>query len=297
MNERKRQVLFSAQQLFVEKGFLSTSVQDILNEAQISKGTFYNYFTSKNECLMAILDLGQEETTIRRQELLIGHDLSDKAILAEQISIRQQVNRDHNLLPIFEAIFHSGDPDLSSFAKKNHVAELLWLSKRLVNVYGKSTIPYATDCAVLMLGMMHHMLQAQSTISAEDVDPIVLVKFIIRRMDVIIPTMIEAEDKLLEEGLFDFASDNLNRNVQTKKQLLKQVTAFQLTLDKEEHPSGKEYLDFLLDEINSAHPRSFLLETITRSFRELFIDTSYEFEARKLASEIWGYLESFKEKP
>lgn len=296
MNDRKRQVLFSAQQLFVEKGFTSTSVQDILNKAQISKGTFYNYFTSKNECLMAILDLGQEETTIRRQELLIGHDLSDKAILTEQISIRQQVNRDHNLLPIFEAIFHSGDPDLSSFAKKNHVAELRWLAKRLIDVYGKPTLPYATDCAVLTLGMMHHMLQAQSASSVEEVDTVELVKFIMRRMDSIIPTMIETEDRLLEEGLFDFASDSINRNVQTKNQLLKQLTNFLNRFNKEEHPSGKEYLDFLLDEIIATQPRSFLLETITRSFREVFIDTPYEFEARKLASDLWVYIESFKEK-
>ena len=60
MNDRKQQVLLTAQQLFVEKGFSATSVQDILDEAKISKGTFYNYFSSKNECLIAILDNGRE---------------------------------------------------------------------------------------------------------------------------------------------------------------------------------------------------------------------------------------------
>lgn len=296
MNDRKRQVLFCAQQLFVEKGFASTSIQDILNKAQISKGTFYNYFSSKNECLMAILDFGQEETMIRRQELLIGHNLSDKAILAEQISIRQQVNRDHNLLPIFEAIFHSGDPELSDFAKKSHIAELRWLAKRLVDVYGKAVLPYVSDGAVLLLGMLHHMLQARSVTSIEEVDTAEITKFIMRRMDSIIPTMIETEDRVLEEGLFDFASDSINEKTQTKKQLLEQLTAFFNTFDHEEQPSGKEYLDFLLVEINSTHPRSFLLETVTRSFRELFIDTPYEIQARKLASDIWIYIEIFKVK-
>lgn len=296
MNDRKRQVLFSAQKLFVKKGFMATSVQDILNESQISKGTFYNYFSSKNECIIAILDFGQEETTIRRQELLIGHDLSDKAILAEQVSIRQQVNRDHNLFPIFQAIFHSGDPDLSSFAKKNHIAELHWLAERLIDVYGESLLPYASDCAVLMVGMMHHMQQAQTSSPIEDVDTVELVKFIMRRMDSIIPTMIETKDRLLEEGLFESASDGINKNIQTKKQLLLQLTAFLKTLENEEQPSGKEYLHFLLDEINSAHPRGFLLETITRSIRENFIDTSYELEVRKIASDLWIYIENLKEK-
>lgn len=293
MHDRKRQVLFSAQQLFVEKGFIATSVQDILNEAQISKGTFYNYFSSKNECLIAILILGQEETTIRRQELLIGRDPADKTVLAEQISIRQQVNRDHNLFPIFEALFHSGDPDLSTFAKKHHIAELQWLAERLVNVYGESAAPYAPDCAVIMLGMLHYM-HARSADSIEKADILALVEFIIRRMDSIVPTMIETKDRFLEEGLLDLTSEHLNENVPTKKQLLKQLTTFRNTVNISEQLNSEEYLDFLLDELNSPNPRSFLLETVTRSFRELFINTPHEFVTRKLAADIWIYLETIK---
>src|SRR6185312_3572892 len=106
MNDRKRQVLLTAQRLFVEKGFSATSIQDILDESRISKGTFYNYFTSKNECLMAMLENARDEATVRRQELLIGRDISDKGILAEQILVRMRVNREQNLIPIFEAVFH-----------------------------------------------------------------------------------------------------------------------------------------------------------------------------------------------
>ena len=54
MNNKKHQVLLTAQRLFIEKGFAATSVQDIINESKISKGTFYNYFSSKNECIIAI---------------------------------------------------------------------------------------------------------------------------------------------------------------------------------------------------------------------------------------------------
>ena len=108
LNERKRKVIEAAQHLFIEKGFASASVQDILDVAKISKGTFYNYFSSKNECLIAILENGREETVMRRQELLVEKDPADKEILANQISVRQQVNRDFNLMPILEALFHSG---------------------------------------------------------------------------------------------------------------------------------------------------------------------------------------------
>src|SRR5699024_9269197 len=115
MNERKRQVIIKAQQLFMEKGFAATSVQDILDKADISKGTFYNYFTSKNECLMAILDYGRDEIIIKRRELLIEKKRSNKNVLAEQIAVRLKINQEHNLFPIFQAIFYSNDHDLKEF--------------------------------------------------------------------------------------------------------------------------------------------------------------------------------------
>src|SRR4051794_7816698 len=104
MNSRKRHVILSAQHLFIKKGFLSTSIQDILDEAGISKGTFYNYFSSKNECLLAILENVWEEIFLRRQELLVGEDPADKGVLSHQIAVRYILNRENNLLPIYEAI-------------------------------------------------------------------------------------------------------------------------------------------------------------------------------------------------
>ena len=54
MKDRKLHVIKMSHQLFIEKGFLATSIQDILNYSGISKGTFYNYFSSKNELLMEL---------------------------------------------------------------------------------------------------------------------------------------------------------------------------------------------------------------------------------------------------
>jgi hypothetical protein len=57
---------------------------------------------------------------------------------------------------------------------------------------------------------------------------------------------------------------------------------------------AKQYVEFIIEEIKSEHPRIFLLETITRSFRQAFIKTPYELETRELAASVWGYLESLK---
>lgn len=289
MNDRKRQVLLTAQQLFVDNGFIATSIQDILDESQISKGTFYNYFSSKNECLMAILELGKEETFIRRQELLIGHSLSDRNILVEQIAIRQQVNRDHNLLPIFEAVFHSGDPDLSNFAKNLHIAELSWLSKRFIDIYGEASKPFAPDCAVLMMGMMQHMAYVSRTGSEDDVKAINLVRYTMRRIDSMMPTMSHTNDRILDETIF-LSSDN-TQNI-TIEQIQLRLTDFHKSLpDKPEYKEGQQYIQFILEELHAESQRTFLLKTVIRSFREAFEQTPHHIVANQLTSALWNFFD------
>ncbi|MCQ9284672.1 TetR/AcrR family transcriptional regulator [Priestia aryabhattai] len=62
-------------QLFAQKGFKETSIQDIVNELNVTKGTFYYYFKSKQELLMDI-HLQYIERLIENQETI----LADKTI-------------------------------------------------------------------------------------------------------------------------------------------------------------------------------------------------------------------------
>lgn len=48
---KKRELLETAEKLFLEKGYEQTSIDDILRECGISKGGFYHYFKSKDEML------------------------------------------------------------------------------------------------------------------------------------------------------------------------------------------------------------------------------------------------------
>lgn len=51
---RREELLDAAQQLFLEKGFAATSIDDIASSADVAKGTFYLYFPSKEALLAAI---------------------------------------------------------------------------------------------------------------------------------------------------------------------------------------------------------------------------------------------------
>jgi len=52
----KESIIHESLKLFSLKGFLSTSIQDILEAAKTSKGGFYNHFSSKEDLFFQVLD-------------------------------------------------------------------------------------------------------------------------------------------------------------------------------------------------------------------------------------------------
>src|SRR5438445_2325957 len=69
--EIRERLFHAALTLFAEKGFAETTVEDITNAADVGKGTFFNYFPSKDHILLAFgeMQLGklQEAINIARR--------------------------------------------------------------------------------------------------------------------------------------------------------------------------------------------------------------------------------------
>ena len=65
----KEEIIHESLKLFSLKGFLSTSINDILKAANTSKGGFYNHFASKEDLFFEVLD---EARRIWREKCLSG---------------------------------------------------------------------------------------------------------------------------------------------------------------------------------------------------------------------------------
>ena len=52
--ERRAEIVAAARKLFMERGVAATPVSDIVKEAGVAQGTFYWYFSSKDEVLQAV---------------------------------------------------------------------------------------------------------------------------------------------------------------------------------------------------------------------------------------------------
>lgn len=53
---RRKEILDTAQYLYYSKGYEQTTIQDIIDEVGIAKGTFYHHFDSKQGLLYALID-------------------------------------------------------------------------------------------------------------------------------------------------------------------------------------------------------------------------------------------------
>ncbi len=73
----KEKIIHESLKLFSLKGFLSTSLQDIMAAAHTSKGGFYNHFGSKEALFPAVLSKAQR---IWREKNLAGLDEIDSPI-------------------------------------------------------------------------------------------------------------------------------------------------------------------------------------------------------------------------
>ncbi len=69
----KDKIIRESLKLFSLKGFLSTSIHDIMKETKASKGGLYNHFKSKDDIFFAVLDEAKKDLA-RTESCRIGSD-------------------------------------------------------------------------------------------------------------------------------------------------------------------------------------------------------------------------------
>lgn len=84
---RRRQILDAAVIVFAEHGYHGASIGQIIDRAQIARGTFYLYFESKAAVFASILD----EAMADLRMLIHRIEVTDPAAPPPQVQLRQQL--------------------------------------------------------------------------------------------------------------------------------------------------------------------------------------------------------------
>ncbi|NQD65978.1 TetR/AcrR family transcriptional regulator [Bacillus haikouensis] len=289
MTNRKRKVADIALSLFIEKGFQQTSIQEIIEKANISKGTFYNYFSSKNDCIADILEYLRYDTSQQRIAMQIGKDNQDREVFIEQITILMKLNEERNLSVLFEAILSSNEAELKKLVMQHRIYEMDWLSNRFIEVMGDEIREVAFEATVMFYGMLQYLLftmrVTNTTYSLKHLADVVL-----SYIELIIPYMLENDSSVLNHSAIDLLQSNINKSTITLTDILTRAAELQKqhTFNEEQ----QDLLDAITNELQRERIRKSVLNPLLKPFKQLFNNTDMETHAHKFTNMVWYFLKS-----
>lgn len=127
--DRRNEILDTAEQLFFTKGYSKTTVNDMLQNIGIAKGTFYYYFKSKEEVMDAVVMRFIETGVVAAKKIALDKGLTVHEKLL-QIIMAQKPNTPSKNQMIEE--FH--EPDNAQIHQKSVTETILQLTPILTNV-------------------------------------------------------------------------------------------------------------------------------------------------------------------
>ncbi len=264
MNDRKQRVIKIAHELFIEKGYQATSIQDILEYSGISKGTFYNYFSSKSDLLVALFTMIYSKLEQERNELLIGQEPSNINIFIKQMELILQTNRNNKLFTLFEEVIFINDIDVKHFIKQGNFKMLNWLYSRFLDIFGESKEPYLLDCAIMFIGILHHNIKYYDLADELDLSVHQVVKYSVERVVKIVEEVSLSGEQLIKPELLKNWIPACKKSIVTiQKELNDCICTMKKKLTQcEEQAKYHELLDFIHNECShKKNPRKFLIES------------------------------------
>lgn len=133
-SEQKRSyILEAARKVFMEKGFRSVTMQDIVEACEISRGGLYLYFNNTEEVFAALLKLEQKPGRQEEADAL-AEEISAEATAADVLALflkeqKKEIMRKKNSLAvaIYEYYFQSRMPKKENVLKQQFDAGVLIL--------------------------------------------------------------------------------------------------------------------------------------------------------------------------
>lgn len=285
MNKRKKAVIQHALQLFVENGIAKTSIQQIIKRAGISKGTFYNYFSSKTECVEAILEQARYDAALLRAELMIGKDPTDIHVFANQIAVLWKINQDSGLDVLYEEILHSGEVELKELVLRHRLLEFEWFSLRLCEIYGEEMRHYGFEAAVLFYGMLQYLSFSCKILNQKSTSIEEMASTLLKYLEKIIDLMLHEKTAILN-------SDKVNIFLSvSKKQIHFDISEIKTKFEElaKQNLTGpqQEIVQAILEEFNRESTRTLILNAFLKVLIEVFEGSEFEQEVKEMASLIW----------
>ena len=262
MDIKKETIIHSALTLFTAQGFTQTTVQEIAEVSKISKGSFYTYFSSKDELLMALFKYYLDRYTNRITE--IDHEsLSGREKMIKQLAIPfENLEEKKKFLVMYMREKNFGRTnELKKYMQDKKESIHLWYVKSILKMYGPSVKPYVEDIILVIEGIRHSYLTA-SLMDNKEINTNYIGIFLMNRLDQIVEAFKDGEKKVL------LRSESLNK-IKYALQIIEQMKQIivRSELDDETKRGLQESVGYIMDQINK-EVNPFVIQGLLANFKD-----------------------------
>ncbi|XXM70360.1 TetR/AcrR family transcriptional regulator [Lysinibacillus sphaericus] len=183
MKEKEKLIIETSIKLFASKGFNATSVQEIVNECDISKGAFYLYFKSKEALLLAIMkyyfEMIRDQVDLIEHEDLVPYEKFRKQLEFQLVEVWK--HKEFIIMQIRENAMPFNE-DIHALLHQMKVHTYEFYKRRLTAIYGNEIEPYFWDLSLIIQGILKSYLEVVMLDKIE-MDFRYLSEFILKRVD------------------------------------------------------------------------------------------------------------------
>ncbi|WP_049683271.1 TetR/AcrR family transcriptional regulator [Peribacillus loiseleuriae] len=272
MDGKKLEIIPIAMRLFSEKGYESTTVDEIAKESGMAKGSFYKHFNSKEDLLLEIFIQMPKQVKTGLTKIYSNEYASTHEKLLDFISMSLEnilSNQVHLLIDLFFKLPVFKNKEMAIEAQKIEFEFNIWLKEFLLDLYGEQVKIYIWDLVSLLKALMFqyiHLCRRQKLEIASEK----LAVFIATVFDIVIEGLLERKpESVLNKDWTElemvFADNESPRLKGHRIQLLLKKMTSTVSDIKKDAADQEEYLktiSLLEEEQKQRKPKSFLLKAL-----------------------------------
>lgn len=289
MVDKKQLIMKEAIDLFATKGYHTTSVQEIAERCHIAKGSFYNYFKSKEELLLSCFQSGFDMSAAVISEIEKDSNLNSREKFSKKILfIIELVTSNSNFIQMMMREPIHNIKGLGQLIQNMYMLYINWFEQRVRDIYPELPTKLLADCTIILesifKGYILILIRKPDAFEKEK-----LASFMLERMDSVIRDLSETSEPLLK----NMPNEQLCVNHQDDpKQKLANLLTESIESEKTDKGNGAsknvEALQALQEEFLKENPSNILIESLL-----LLLDHSKTTKPsiKKLVTQMRAFLE------
>lgn len=281
MSEKRHHILEVAIRLFARKGYHATSIQEIVDELGIAKGSLYFHFKSKEDLLISIynyyIDLIYNQMTELNEEGSYSPRERVELLIVQHFKFISE-HRDFIKMQMQDKVVVS--KEIQNVLLELRSRTLQWRMEQILEIYGAEMKPYAYDGAALLGSMMGEFL-SYVIFDEKKFDYHQLASFIADRLDDIMFGMqAKGKQPLLDESILQgklCTPQVLEKREQVMLGIIREMKALitEWEIESEtghlEQNEVRSSLSVLEEELQKEEPQMILVKGMLAYLKELDI--------------------------